>query len=69
MSEITRISQLKNYRTLIISIVTYGSELVGSERNEEDLKNFEQKIVRKIFGQVQKRGGSRCVIRLSLIHI
>jgi len=55
---VNRSSKLKIYTTLIGPIVTYGCEawtLTG--RNEQQLRIFERKILRKIFGQVQDENG------------
>ena len=51
-------SKLKIYTTLIRPAVTYGCEawtLTG--RNEQQLRTFERKILREIFGLVQDETG------------
>ena len=46
--------KLKIYTTLIRPAVTYGCETwTLSSRNEQQLRIFERKILRKIFGPVQ----------------
>jgi hypothetical protein len=55
---LNRSLKLKIYTTLIRPAVTYGCEawtLTG--RNEQQLRIFEQKILRKIFGPVQDENG------------
>jgi hypothetical protein len=55
---LNRSSKLKIYKTLIRPAVAYGSEawtLTG--RNEQQLKIFERKILRKIFGPIQDEDG------------
>jgi hypothetical protein len=55
---LNRSSKLKVYKTLIIPAVTRGIEtwtLTG--RNEQQLRTFERKILRKIFGVIQDENG------------
>jgi hypothetical protein len=55
---LNRSSKLKIYTTLTRPAVTYGCEawtLTG--RNERQLRIFERKILRKIFGPVQDENG------------
>jgi hypothetical protein len=56
--ELNRSSKLKIYKTLIRPVVTYGSETwTLTSRNEQQLKIFEGKILRKIFGPIQDEDG------------
>jgi hypothetical protein len=56
----SRSCKMKIYKTLIRSIVTYGSETwTLTSEIENALRTFERKILRKIFGPVQDRGGWR----------
>jgi len=49
---------LKIYKTLIRPVVTYGCEVwTLTSRNEQQLRIFERKILRKIFGPVQDENG------------
>ena len=55
---LNRISKLKIYTTLIRTAVTYGCEAwTLSGRNEQQLRIFERKILREIFGPVQDENG------------
>jgi len=49
---LNRSLKLKIYKTLIRPAVTYGCETWPS-RNEQQLRIFERKILRKIFGPIQ----------------
>jgi len=60
---LNRSSKLKIYRALIRPAVTYGREVwTLTGRNEQQLRIFERKILRKIFGPVQD-GNGICRIR------
>ena len=49
---------LKIYKTLIRPVVTYGCEVwTLTSRNEQQLRIFERKILRKISGPVQDENG------------
>jgi len=51
---LNRSLKLKIYKTLIRPAVTYGCEAwTLTNRNEQQLRIFERKILRKIFGPVQ----------------
>jgi len=51
---LNRSLQLKIYKTLIRPAVTYGCEAwTLTSRYEQQLRIFERKILRKIFGPVQ----------------
>ena len=53
-----RSSKPKIYTTLIRLAVTYGCETCTlTSRNEQHLRIFERKILRKIFGSVQDKNG------------
>jgi hypothetical protein len=55
---LNRSLKLKIYTTLIRPVVTYGCETWSlTSRNEQQLRIFEQKILRKIFGLVQDEIG------------
>jgi hypothetical protein len=55
---LNRSSKLKIYKTLIRPVVTYGSEAwTLTRRNEQQLRIFERKILRKIFGAIQDENG------------
>jgi len=55
---LNRSLKLKMYETLIRPIVTYGCEAwTLTSRNEQQLRIFERKILRKIFGSVQDENG------------
>ena len=50
--------KLKIYKRLIRPIVTYGCEAwTLTARDEQHLRIFERKILRKIFGPVQDKDG------------
>jgi hypothetical protein len=52
-------SKLKIYKSLIRPVVTYGCEAwTLTNRDEQHLKIFERRILRKIFGPVQNEDGS-----------
>jgi len=56
--ELNRSSKLKIYTTLIRPVGTYGCETwTLTSRNERQLRIFERKILRKIFGTVQDENG------------
>ena len=60
---LNRSSKLKTYTTLIRPLVTYGCETwTLTSQNEQQLRIFEWKILRKIFGPVQDENGI-CRIR------
>ena len=51
--------KLKIYKSLIRPVVTYGCEAwTLTTRDEQHLRIFEHKILRKIFGPVQDKDGS-----------
>ena len=51
--------KLKIYKSLIRPVVTYGCEAwTLTTRDEQYLRIFERKILRKIFGPVQDKDGS-----------
>jgi hypothetical protein len=53
-----RSSKLKIYKSLIRPAVTYGCEVwTLTNRNEQYLRIFERRILRKIFGSVQNEDG------------
>jgi hypothetical protein len=55
---LNRSSKLKIYKTVIRPAVTYGSETwTLTSRNEQQLKIFERKILRKMFGPIQDEDG------------
>jgi len=55
---LNRSSKLNVYKRLIRSIVTYGSEAwTLTNRDEQYLRIFERRILRKIFGPVQNEDG------------
>jgi len=55
---LNRSLKLKIYKTLLRPAVTYGCEAwTLTNRNEQQLRIFEQKILRKIFGPVQDENG------------
>jgi hypothetical protein len=55
---LNRSSKLRIYKTLIRPEVTEGSETWRlTSRNEQQLKIFEWKILRKIFGPIQDEDG------------
>ena len=55
---LNRSLKLKIYKTLIRPVVTYGCEAwTLRSRNEQQLRIFEQKILRKIFGPIQDENG------------
>jgi len=56
--KLNRSLKLKIYKTLIRPAVTYGCEAwTLTSRNEQQLRIFERKILRKIFGPVQDENG------------
>jgi len=55
---LNRSSKLKIYKSLIRPIVTYGCEAwTLTNRDEQYLRIFERRILRKIFGPVQNEDG------------
>jgi hypothetical protein len=55
---LNRSSKLKVYKSPIRTIVTYGCEAgTLTDRDEQYLRIFERKILRKIFGPVQNEDG------------
>jgi len=51
--------KLKKYKSLIRPVVTYGCEAwTLTTRDEQRLRIFERKILRKIYGPVQDKAGS-----------
>jgi len=55
---LNRSFKLKIYKTLIRPAVTYGCEAwTLTNRNEQQLRTFERKILRKMFGPVQDENG------------
>ena len=55
---LNRNSKLKIYTTLIRPAVTCGCEAwTLTSRNEQQLRKFERKILRKIFGPIQDENG------------
>jgi hypothetical protein len=56
---LNRSSKLKIYKSLIRPVVTYGCEAwTLTNRDEQNLRIFERRILRKIFGPVQNEDGS-----------
>src|SRR5215475_11197826 len=56
---LNRNSKLKMYKSLIRPVVTYGCEAwTLTNRDEQHLRIFERKILRKIFSPVQDKDGS-----------
>jgi hypothetical protein len=56
---LNRSSKLKIYKSLIRPVVTYGCEAwILTNRDEQNLRIFERRILRKIFGPVQNGDGS-----------
>jgi hypothetical protein len=54
-----RCSKLKIYKSLIRPVVTYGCEAwTLTNRDEQHLRIFEHRILRKIFGPVQNEDGT-----------
>jgi hypothetical protein len=57
-SALNRSSKLKIYKNLIRPIVTYGCEAwTLTNRDEQYLRIFERRILRKIFGPMQNKDG------------
>jgi hypothetical protein len=57
---LNRSSKLKIYKSLIRPTVTYGCEAwTLTDRDEQYLRIFERKILRKIFGPAQNEDGFR----------
>ena len=55
---LNRSSKLKIHKSLIRPIATYGCEAwTLTNRDEQYLRIFERRILRKIFGPVQNKGG------------
>jgi hypothetical protein len=55
---LNRSSKLKIYTALIRPVVTYGCEAwTLTSRNEQKLRIYQQKILRKIFGPIQDENG------------
>ena len=51
--------KLKIYKSLVRSVVTYGCEAwTLTTRDEQHLRIFESKILRKIFGPIKDKDGS-----------
>jgi uncharacterized membrane protein len=60
---LNRKSKLKIYKSLIRPVVTYGCKVwTLTNRDEQHLRIFERKILRKIFGPVQDKDGSWRII-------
>jgi hypothetical protein len=56
---VKRSSKLKVYKSVIRPVVTYGCEAwTLTNRDEQHLRIFERRILRKIFGPVQNENGS-----------
>ena len=56
---LNRNTKLKIYKSLIRPVVTYGCEAwTLTNRDEQHLRIFERKMLRKICGPVQDRDGS-----------
>ena len=56
---LNRSSKLKIYKSLIRTLVTSGCEAwTLTDRDEQYLRTFEWRILRKIFGAVQNEDGS-----------
>jgi hypothetical protein len=56
---LNRSSKLKIYKSVIRPVVTYGCEAwTLKNRDEQHLRIFERKILRKIHGPVQNEDGS-----------
>jgi len=56
---LTRSSKLKIYSSLIRPVVTYGCEVWKlTNQDEQHLRTFERRILKKIFGSVQNEDGS-----------
>ena len=57
-TSISRNAKLKIYKSLIRSVVTYGCESwTLTKAEEEKLRIFEHKIIRKIYGPIQEPNG------------
>jgi hypothetical protein len=55
---LNRSSKLKIYKSLIRPVVTYGCEAWAlTNREEQHLRTFKRRILRKIFGPVQNEDG------------
>jgi hypothetical protein len=54
---LNRSSKLKIYKTLIRPVVTYGSEAWTVTGRNEQLRIFERKILRKIYGAIEDENG------------
>jgi hypothetical protein len=60
---LNRSSKLKTYKSLVRPVVTYGCEAwTLTNRDEQCLRIFERRILRKIFGPVQNEDGSWRII-------
>jgi len=58
-SALNRSSKLKVYRSLIRPVVNYGCEAwTVTDRDKQQLRIFEHRILRKMYGPVQNEGGS-----------
>jgi hypothetical protein len=54
---ITRTTKIRLSKTLIIPILTYGSETWTLTKNSEELlERFERKVIREIFGAIEENG-------------
>jgi len=63
---LNRNSKLKTYKSLIRPVVTYGCEAwTLTTRDEQYLRIFERRILRKIFSPVQNEDGS---LRIRMNH-
>jgi hypothetical protein len=55
---LTRKAKIKLYKSVILPVVTHGCETwTMNEVEEEKLRIFERKVLRKIFGSIQRENG------------
>ena len=67
---ITRNTKVKIYKTLVRPVVTFGSETWTMKRSDEDaLRVFERRILRKIYGPIKENGDWRIRYNSELEHL